>query len=114
MSNPITSLPEQALGRRVLIQHSRLAGFRHHAAAELWPALRGRPPLSLAREPDNPHDPDAVALYWRGYKLGYLPRGENFVVARLLDEQRRLSARVERLSPRAEHNHRVALAVLLH
>jgi hypothetical protein len=114
MSDPVASLPEQTLGRRIVIQHSRLAGFRHHAAPRFWAALRGRTSLFLSREPDNPHDPDAVALHWRGHKLGYLPRGENFLVARLLDEQRCLSAQVERLSPNAEHDHRVALAVLLH
>lgn len=114
MSDPIARLPDQTLGRRIVIQHSRLAGFRHHAAPHLWAALRERLTLNLSREPGNPHDPDAVALHWRGHKLGYLPRGENFLVARLLDERRTLSAQVERLSPKADHNHRVALAVLLH
>jgi hypothetical protein len=106
--------PEPVLGRRILIQRTALTGFRHHAAPQLWPALHRRALLTLRREPENPHDSTAVALYWRGQKLGYVPRGENLVVARLLDRQRRLSARIEMLTPSAERNQRIRVSVLLH
>jgi hypothetical protein len=108
------NLPEATLGRRIPIQHCSLTGFRHHDAPRLWPALRGRDPLALVREADNPHDPDAVALYWKGRKLGYLPRGQNFVVARLLDGARPLSARVESLRPKAGRNGRIRVEVVMH
>lgn len=108
------SLLDGALGGHTVIQRSALSGFRHHAAPGVWPALRRREPLTLRREADNPHDPDAVAVYWKGRKLGYLPRGENFLVARLLDRERALSARIERLVPEAQRNRRVRLQVLLH
>jgi hypothetical protein len=104
----------QALGRQIVIQRSALTGFRHHAARTLWAGLDEHALLTLVREADNPHDPDAVALYWKGLKLGYLPREENFVAARLLDNRRNLSARVERLQPRAHRNQRVRVAVVLH
>ena len=107
-------LSTRALGRSVTIQLSALAGFRHHCAPQVWTALHGQDLLSLAREEQNPYDPDAVALYWRGYKLGYLPKGENFLVARLLDADRSHSARVRRLEPNAPHNPRIRVAVLLH
>jgi hypothetical protein len=113
-ANPPLPLSEQAFGRRILIQRSALAGFRHHAAPTLWPALRGRDRLALVREVDNLHDPDAVAVYWKGLKIGYLPRGENFVVARLLDQRRSLSARVGALRPNEERNRRIRLEVVMH
>jgi hypothetical protein len=75
--------------------------------------LARRTRLTLERERDNPHDPDAVALHWRGRKLGYLPRGENLVAARLLDRQRPLSARIERLDPTAQRNARIRIEVLM-
>ncbi|MCG6942911.1 MAG: HIRAN domain-containing protein [Thiohalocapsa sp.] len=102
------------LGRQIRLQRSALAGFRHHEAPELWPALARRARLSLQREADNPHDPNAVALLWRGRKLGYLPRGENLVAARLLDRRRQLSARIEWLDPHAERNGRIRVEVLMH
>jgi hypothetical protein len=108
------SLDEAVLGRHLVIQRSRLAGFRHHEAPTLWPALRAGMPLTLIPEQNNPHDGDAVAIHWHGHKLGYLPRGENLVVARLLARQRRLSARVRRLEPDADHDQRLQIEILMH
>lgn len=102
------------LGRQISLQHTALAGFRHHEAPLLWPALARRATLTLRREADNPHDPNAVALLWHGRKLGYLPRGENLVAARLLDRRRNLSARIEQLDPQAEGNRRIRIEVLMH
>jgi hypothetical protein len=68
----------------------------------------------MAHEPFNAHDPDAVALFWRGRKLGYLPRGENFMVARLLESNRPVSARIRRLTPRSNGHPKIQIEVLLH
>jgi hypothetical protein len=103
-----------APNREIRLQLSNLAGFRHHDAPKLWPALGRREHLSLVREADNPYDPNAVALLWRGRKLGYLPRGENLVAARLLDRSRNLSARIDRLEPQADRNRCISIEVLLH
>ena len=106
--------PGAGQARTVRLQRSALAGFRHHDAPVLWPALTRRTQLTLRREEENPHDSNAVALLWRGRKLGYLPRGENLVAARLLERQRNLSARIERLDPHAEGNRRIRIEVLMH
>src|SRR5258705_1093062 len=45
--------PARLPAMRVLVQSSALAGFRYHAAAELWPALGVGDPLELEREPSN-------------------------------------------------------------
>lgn len=83
---------------RVIVQSSALAGFRFHAAAEVWEELRVGDALELAREPDNPHDANAVSLSWRGRKLGYVPRRENVVLAWSLDRGDVLRARISRLT----------------
>jgi len=83
---------------RVIVQSSALAGFRFHAAAEVWEELRVGDALELAREPDNPHDANAVSLSWRGRKLGYVPRRENAVLAWSLDRGDVLRARISRLT----------------
>jgi hypothetical protein len=106
--------PGDLLGRPVPIQFCSLAGFRHHDAPRLWKVLGTDSTLTLERDANNPHDPDAVAILWKGMKLGYLPRGENFVAARLLDGKRPLSARIKALRPGESPNRRIRLAVLLH
>lgn len=108
------ALSTGASRRNLVIQRSPIAGFRHHEAPSVWGALQPHVPVTLAREPSNRHDPDAVALFWMGRKLGYLPRGENFVVARLLHGERRLSARIRHLRPKARHNQRIQVEVFLH
>jgi hypothetical protein len=85
---------------RVLVQSSPLAGFHHYAGVQVWRDLRVGDALELAREPDNPHDRNAVAVRWRGHKLGYVPRRENGALAWGLDRGTPLRARISAL---AEH-----------
>jgi len=90
----------QAPRVQLLVQSSPLAGFRYGEAAAVWPELRAGDALQLVREPDNPKDPNAVRVDWRGRKLGYVPRRENAALAWGLDRGTALRARVSRL---AEH-----------
>jgi hypothetical protein len=41
--------------------------------------------LDLKREPKNPADPNAVAIFWGGYKLGWVPRGLAAEIAPFMD-----------------------------
>lgn len=87
---------------RILVQNSPLAGFQYHAGAAHWDEMRVDDELELVREPDNPHDPHAVRIEWRGTQLGYLPRAENRAVAAALDAGQRVQARIAHL--RAHRN----------
>lgn len=82
---------------RVYLQSSRLAGFRYHEGRKLWPQMQVGDALSLAREPDNPHDANAVRVEWRGRMIGYMPRMENAALARYMDHGQRLDGRITRL-----------------
>lgn len=84
---------------RLLVQESPLAGYRYAEAAEAWPLLRVGDALDLSHEPDNPSDPNAVRVEWRGRKLGYVPRRENAALAWGLDRGEPLRARITRLEP---------------
>jgi hypothetical protein len=85
---------------QLLVQSSPLAGFRYGEAAQVMPLMRAGDALELVREADNPHDPNAVRVEWRGRMLGYVPRRENAALAWGLDRGTTLRARVSRL---AEH-----------
>ena len=82
---------------QLLVQSSPLAGFRYGEGAELWPLLQPGDRLELVREPDNPHDTNAVRVEWRGRKLGYVPRRQNAALAWGLERGTLLRARVSRL-----------------
>jgi hypothetical protein len=98
---------------QILVQSSPLAGFRYGAAAEVWPELRVGDPLELRREPDNPHDPHAVRVEWRGRTLGYVPRRENSGVAWGLERGAPLRARLSRIEPHANPARRIEFEVYI-
>ena len=59
-----------------------VAGLQYH--------LRGVLPsagdvVELVRQPDNPHDPNAVRVVWSGRMIGHLPRCDAAVVAPRMD-----------------------------
>ena len=82
---------------RLLVQSSPLAGYRYAEAAAVWPLLELGDELELSREPDNPHDANAVRVAWRGRKLGYVPRAENAALAWAMGRGETLRPRICRL-----------------
>ena len=88
---------DEAGSVRLLVQSSPLAGFRFHEAARVWPELKTGDALELSREPDNPHDTNAIRVIWRGRVLGYVPRRDNAALAWALDRGTDLRARISRL-----------------
>lgn len=88
-----------------------VAGFQYHAGKRVWDGLRVGDALTLVRESDNPHDPRAVRVEWRGEKLGYVPRAGNETVAKLLDRGVALSGRITHLQPGRSHWQRIMFEV---
>ncbi|MBW8371921.1 MAG: HIRAN domain-containing protein [Thiobacillus sp.] len=97
----------------ILLQDSPLAGFQYHAGKALWSQMRVGDALTLAREPDNPHDARAVRVEWRGHKIGYVPRRENADVARFMDGGQTLVARIVRLAEVRDPWSRVRFEILV-
>lgn len=106
---PLESQPQTP--KQVVLQRTALAGFRHHEAPELWSAFRRGQILTLVREPENRHDPLAIAVCWRGRKLGYLPRTANLFVSVLMDKGRTITAQIDGLRPNAERNEKLRIRV---
>lgn len=82
---------------RLLVQSSPLAGSQYHALADHLADMQVGDRLELVREPDNPHDRQAIRVDWRGRKLGYVPRRENRILAAALDNGEPLLARIVEL-----------------
>ncbi len=98
---------------RLLVQSSPLAGFRYHEAPGLFPELRIGDRLDLVRESDNPHDPNAVRVEWRGRRLGYVPRRENSALAWAMDRGEPVSARISTLRVHRNPRQRVQFEVFV-
>jgi len=89
---------EPTFNARLLIQSSPLAGFQFYRGKIVWSEMKIGDPLTLVREPENPHDRNAVRVEWRGEKLGYVPRADNADLARHMDRGTKVEARVSGLT----------------
>ena len=83
----------------LLIQSSPLAGSQFHALSAVVDQIRVGDRLTLQRDPENPHDRNAIQVRWQGHLLGFVPRRENKVIARAMDRNEPLIARVVALRP---------------
>jgi hypothetical protein len=109
----LCALPAFGQNVRILVQSSPLAGFRYAEAAEAWPQLHIGDTLDLRREADNPYDPNAVRVEWRGRKLGYVPRRQNAAVAWGMDRGAPLRARLSRLDEHPNPARRIEFEVYI-
>lgn len=89
--------PACAADARIIVQQSPLAGFQYYDGKVLWDNMRVGDALTLVREPQNPHDSNAVRVEWKGQPLGYVPRRDNSDVARQMDRGVPAQARIVRL-----------------
>jgi hypothetical protein len=105
------ALPQASV--RLLVQSSPLAGFRYHAAAEVWEGLHVGDRLQLVREAENRFDRNAISVAWRGRKLGYVPRRENAALAWGMDRGEAVSARISRLRTHPNPARRIEFEVYI-
>ena len=50
-----------------------------------WGRKRGHSTVTLVREPNNPHDPNAIAVFAGASQIGHLPRERAALIAPLID-----------------------------
>lgn len=75
-----------------------IAGVRHHVPERAVAMMRALPTgtvLELVREPGNAADSNAVAVHYRGRRLGYVPATTARTVARVMDWGTELHAVVD-------------------
>lgn len=99
--------------QQVLIQESPIAGFQYYDGDEVFAELWVDTPLLLQRELSNKYDRNAVAIYYKQFKLGFVPKAENTAVAQMLDRGEYLSARVVELTMNKNPWERVRFGVTL-
>lgn len=97
----------------IFIYDTYVRGFQHHQGPGLIHRIAPDDALDLVREYDNEHDVNAVAVYWEGHKLGYLPMFENVSLAYMLDHGLLLESHVVYTQPKAQPWEQCFIAVEL-
>ena len=107
----LSAVAAENVAARIIVQHAPLAGFAYYDGSAAWDAMKTGDRLTLAREPGNPHDTNAVRIEWQGRMLGYVPRKDNADIARQMDHGARVEARVTELRRAATGRHRVSYEI---
>ena len=67
----------------IYFKRTRIAGFSYYEGAVVWEDLKIGTKLDAVPE-ENPHDENAVALFYKKHKLGYIPMEVNEEVSKIL------------------------------
>ena len=92
-----------------------IAGFTYWEGCMAITDLKVGSQLRLVREEDNKFDPHAVAIYYEDYKLGFIPRGENELISKMVDlgYGKIFDCRVQRISLDTHPEKQVGVIVFL-
>ena len=85
--------------REIKLSSPYIAGFQYYKGLELDQILKENDLLILKREQQNTHDRYAIEVFSGSNKLGYLPREENKVIARMMDQGMAVKARIITIKP---------------
>ena len=101
--------------QRKFFLHTHIAGFMYAEGCLAFRHLQVGTRLNLVREENNRHDADAVAVYFREYKLGFIPMHENEIFAQFLDMGHTdlFEARVCRISPDAHPERQIHMNIYI-
>lgn len=61
-----------------------IAGYQFRDGVDVLELLRLGDELDLVPEFDNPYDPEAIAIMYKGTHMGYVPRSSNSLPAKLI------------------------------
>lgn len=90
-----------------------VAGFKYWDGIEVFNQLRIGEELQLVREKDNGHDPEAIAVYWKESKLGFIPRTMNTDLSKFIDMGHGdiFKVLINRISPDEVPNNQIGIVV---
>lgn len=97
--------------RDIYLDSLYIAGFQYYKGTALEKGLKENDVLSLKRQAENQHDYFAVEVYSGEQKLGYLPRADNKIIARMMDQGVKMKAIIRKIEPEANPFRRVKIRV---
>ncbi|PSR02130.1 MAG: hypothetical protein BRD50_07615 [Bacteroidetes bacterium SW_11_45_7] len=88
-----------------------VAGYQYAPVMKHEHKITKGDPLRLVREPENPYDNRAIAIYWRHVRVGYIRMVDNRVLTSMMDQQMPLLARVKEIDLQAPTWERLTVEV---
>ncbi len=97
------------------LAHFDIAGFTYYDGVKCFSKLKIGKKLRLELDAENKYDARAVAIYYKDYKLGFVPRSENRIIYKLLTVglEEFLQIRIQSVSPYDHPEHQIGVVVHL-
>lgn len=86
------------------IDSFNVSGFQYWDGALVLSQMKPGDALAMHAERDNPHDPEAIALFFGTTKIGYVPADRNALLSAMLfyGHGSAFEARILQVSPEAD------------
>ena len=81
-----------------------VAGLAYYRAEELASLMQRGDLLELRHEPDNPHDANAVMIFWHQNIIGYVPSEYARDLQGLLDRHDTLCGKIVEIDPHSDEH----------
>ncbi|MDR2509255.1 MAG: HIRAN domain-containing protein [Spirochaetaceae bacterium] len=90
-----------------------VAGFTYYDGVDVFAELKIGTELAFAAEPQNKYDNCAVAIYYKNYKLGYIPHGKNKYISKFLNfgHSGLFEVKINRISPEEHPEQQISVVV---
>ncbi|WP_319558219.1 HIRAN domain-containing protein [Thiomicrorhabdus sp.] len=116
---PAAKVEAKPIRKKMILQTSPVAGVQYYQVDNVWTRLSVGQQVLLQAEIGNQYDADAVEIYWQDqttderYKLGYLPRKQNYAVSQLLQNQKILCAEISQLKKSNDPWQKIAITIFM-
>jgi hypothetical protein len=111
LTKPAFTIPEEE--KTTTLLKCYIAGYAYYHGEQVIDQLKPDLKLELKREPDNPYDRRAIAVYFKNSKLGFIPRVNNKIIANIMDQKTNVLAKILKINPENDVWDKVKLEVLM-
>ncbi len=97
---------------KVYLKQFFVRGFQYYEGPKCIDEINKSGLIELVREPENPVDKRAIALYFNKKKIGFVPRESNKTVSILMDtDLLKFHAEITHIEPEADHWEQIRVAI---
>ncbi len=112
MMGLIIRTPEKKAPERVEMYDAFVRGLVFAEGRHYVSRMKAGEPLTMKREPKNPYDSTAIALYYDNIKIGYVPAEDNYILSNMLDAGHgRFFAQIKEVFPSAPYYEQVHFCI---
>lgn len=92
---------------------TNIAGFNYYEGPTIENNIKEGDTIQFKRTPNNPYDKNAIEIYWQTYKLGFIPKPHNKIIAQLMDSKKSISGNIRHINKYDSYWNRVYFGIYL-